>query len=493
MWRHQDGYDWHISKPAGAPFVTVTLGYGLVHEPFTSYGALQRLAGALQLELERSVEVGLGDIAVPEARVRVGADTTTISLRGEPRLVQKALGRLSALFAGTLPLESAPAQRVSIPAATRDVAWRFGMGPLVLACSTAISADFVGDGAPLCALLNPAAGAVRAVFSTNDVGLVGTYFAPPPSTPRAMASLQRRSGRVGSYIFSSPVPTLASFVVPRTSDGMAAVRAIAVVLARQITAVGGADLGVSAMFTPVGPDCLVTLGTGGERELTGRERIELLALFARGEIPDSLISDAVESFSAGEPVWLSERRALGLSDDSLPSLLGTRAAARVGMANLHLFLSAGAPAVAGFDTAIPEIPLPIGGKTFRSWSGLDTLMVAGSVLVHRARRQDVPEDIEVVDVDRVELVLEDIDGAMAAFDDRCRQVELIPDIYIRSRTVRNELAARLAEKPRLRARGFANAPEQRQVARSRWLLWCAGIVGGATLTALVLVTTVMNR
>lgn len=52
QWREVDGYDWCvIETPETGPYLSLVLGYGLVHEPLEHFGTLQLAAGMLQSEL----------------------------------------------------------------------------------------------------------------------------------------------------------------------------------------------------------------------------------------------------------------------------------------------------------------------------------------------------------------------------------------------------------------------------------------------------------
>lgn len=110
-WHKLGGYDWCIldKTPGAGPFIGLTMGYGLVHEPITAFGTLQFLAGMLQAELSRPIETAPGQVAVPEVSVQVGSDTTDIGIRGDHATVLSAWKCLAEIFAGGPPARSGPA------------------------------------------------------------------------------------------------------------------------------------------------------------------------------------------------------------------------------------------------------------------------------------------------------------------------------------------------------------------------------------------------
>ena len=99
QWREVDGYDWCvIETPESGPYLSLTLGYGLVHEPIDQYGTLQLAAGMLQAELSRPVEMGFGRASVPEISVNVGTDITSVGMRGDVATLRAAWQRLAEVF-----------------------------------------------------------------------------------------------------------------------------------------------------------------------------------------------------------------------------------------------------------------------------------------------------------------------------------------------------------------------------------------------------------
>ena len=136
QWRDVDGYDWCvIEAPETGPYLSLTLAYGLVHEPIDQFGTLQLAAGMLQAELSRPVELRFGRVAVPEVSVTVGTDITSVGLRGDVATLRAAWERLAEVFAGRHQLDAAQPVEVNVSAAPRDLTSRFGLTSLTFATS----------------------------------------------------------------------------------------------------------------------------------------------------------------------------------------------------------------------------------------------------------------------------------------------------------------------------------------------------------------------
>ena len=179
-WRELDGYDWClIETPETGPYLSLTLGYGLMHEPIEHFGTLQLTAGMLQAELSRPIEITPGRVSVPETTVGVDSDTMAIAIRGDVETLHAAWLRLADIFAGRQPLDAAPPVEVTISAAPRDVTSRFGLTSVTFAASKGLEVEAHRDPRTLLHYLNPAGGNVRTVMCTNTEALMTSVFAPP--------------------------------------------------------------------------------------------------------------------------------------------------------------------------------------------------------------------------------------------------------------------------------------------------------------------------
>src|SRR5690625_5084634 len=146
QWREVDGYDWYVfDTPETGPYLSLVLGYGLVHEPVEEFSTLQLAAGMLQTELSRPVETGVGRASVPEVSVTVGSDTTTIGMRGDVAALSAAWQRLADVLAGRQPVDIADPVDVRISEIGRDITTRFGLTSLTLAASQVVQPQSAGD------------------------------------------------------------------------------------------------------------------------------------------------------------------------------------------------------------------------------------------------------------------------------------------------------------------------------------------------------------
>ena len=285
-WRKLNGYDWCVLDTIGTePFIGLTVGYGLVHEPLEEFGTLQLLAGMLQAELSRPIETGPGRVNVPEVSVHVGPDTLDIGIRGDHDTVTSTWKRLVETFAGGHPLDPAPPVGVHIKAAPRDLTSRFGMTSLTLGAADTLDIQVAHDPPALLRHLDPAAGKVRAVICTNSEELAGRSLVPASPLPmRPTPSWLRLPARSGGMQFPGG-HALISTVVPRTADGLAAIRVLAQQTAHHLSALTQRDDGVVTSLIPVGPDVLATIMTSQDIP-TPHQRSQVQQLLASRPIPD---------------------------------------------------------------------------------------------------------------------------------------------------------------------------------------------------------------
>ena len=294
QWRDLDGYDWCvIETPETGPYLSLTLAYGLVHEPIDQFGTLQLAAGMLQAELSRPVEIRFGRVAVPEVSVTVGTDITSVGMRGDVATLRTAWQRLAEIFDGRHQLDAAPPVEVNVSAAPRDLTSRFGLSLLTFAASQTLKIQTQQQPLALLRYLDPAAGNVRAVMCTNTEDLVASVFAPPRGAVQASErSRYRHEARPGAMEFRAGYAMI-SVVVPTSADGAAAARVLAQQLVQHVGDVTRRDLGLSVSLLPIGPDTLVTYMTT-EAILYGEQRTQIHAQLVSRPVPDHRIAEAVE-------------------------------------------------------------------------------------------------------------------------------------------------------------------------------------------------------
>ncbi|MDU0347812.1 hypothetical protein [Actinomyces sp. MRS3W] len=196
-WESFAGHDWMVRTAdlePGQALLGLTVDYGAADEDPAHLDTLARLCGALRAELQRPVEVGVGDVAVPEASASFSAVTTTISVWGRRDAVLRAWEHLGELFAHPQFLTTdAPRSPRPGVAWDRDLASYIGVNTQTLG-NTRLHApddDAAWDAVrALLTRLDPRRGEVRHVFFTDDPYLVGTgwttqaaYGSAPPRPP----------------------------------------------------------------------------------------------------------------------------------------------------------------------------------------------------------------------------------------------------------------------------------------------------------------------
>ncbi|MDU0349544.1 hypothetical protein, partial [Actinomyces sp. MRS3W] len=178
QWTTAAGHDW-LLLPGDDPdqlLLGVYVDYGMVDEPPAALDAASRLCGALRVELQRPVEVGPGEISVPEVGIELEPSLIGLRIRGRRAAVLGAWKRLAELF--TQP--DLPANTQPLPRQLN--AWDHEVATYVGACMLTLSGMRIHgpDGEAglelsrrLLAHLDPRRGEVRHVFLTNDASLVG--------------------------------------------------------------------------------------------------------------------------------------------------------------------------------------------------------------------------------------------------------------------------------------------------------------------------------
>lgn len=488
QWREVDGYDWCvIETPETGPYLSLVLGYGLVHEPLEHFGTLQLAAGMLQSELSRPVETGLGRASVPEVSVTVGADATFLNMRGDVPTLLAAWQRLADILAGRQPLDIAAPVDVNISAAPRDLTSRFGLTSLTLAASQVIEPQSAGDPFVLLGHLNPSAGNVRAVMCTNTQELVSGVFASPSGVPGPEHSRYRNDARPGGMEFRAGYPMM-SVMVPSSDDGAAAVRVLAQQTVQHIHEVTRRELGIEVSLVSVGPEMLATFMVV-DTILYGEQRSQIQHLIAAKPIPDHRITEAVEFEVGNRPLnRMLARRVHGLDDD-MASLDATHQALGQARATMRFYSDQYSQLPAGYEPLTRELPSPQGPK-FKGKGGRDTLVIGSDVI---ERRRDggrgVASALDRVDVSNLALIIDDPTDCLVLIDDQYRTVDIIFDVYRNQSELRELIAQRTVGVPRIISSNVVPAQQVReQVGRSRMMKWAVGLAPVAVILFAVLMS-----
>lgn len=496
QWRDVNGSDWClIDTPETGPYMSLTLGYGLVHEPLTEFGTLQMLAGMLEAELARPVELAPGKVSVPEVSVTVASDTTSIAMRGEAATLSATWQRLADVFAGRQALDAAQSITVNISAAPRDLSSRFGITSLTLATSSMLDVQTSHDPIALLHHLNPAAGHVRVVMCTNTEELMTNTFAPPTNTSTT-PSRYRREARNGGMEFPADY-ALISTVVPRTADGATAVRVLAQQTAQHVGDLTRRDLGVTVSLVGIGPDMLATIMTA-EAILGAQQRSQVHALLASRPIPDHRIAAAAQWEADNRLVSTAlERRVHGIADAPATEH-GTQQALRNARTTLRFFTEPNSSTPQGYGQVQPELASP-DGQRFPTRFTRDKLTVGTDVMeYHRGDAAGHPHEYDRVDLRNMALVLEDPRGGLVLIDQEYRIVEILFDSYRKDRRLRELIAQRTEGVPRLTAKNAVLPSSAHQpVDRARSGRWSTVLnvvaVLGVVAVAVILASLLTNR
>lgn len=466
QWQHIDDYDWClIDTPGAGPYLSLVLGYGLVHEPIEHFGSLQLLAGMLEVELSRPVETGIGRASVPEVTVSVGSDRTSVAMRGDVATLHAAWQRLAEVFAERQPLDASAPVEVNISAAPKDLTTRFGLTSLTLAATKMLEVEAQRDPLALLRYLDPGAGRVSAVMCTNTEDLmVNVFTSLGPGTLETERSRYRSDARPGAMEFRAGYP-LFSVMVPSSADGAAAVRVLAQQTAQHLGHVTRRDLGVEVSLVPVGPDMLATIMTA-EAIIYGDQRSQVQAQVVSKPIPDHRIAEAVEQEVENRPLQrILTRRVHGLGDE-FASLQATQQALAQARATMRFFTDPHSVSPVGYGPGEHELPSP-DGPVFKKKGTRERLVVGESVIEHQhPGSKGMASAADRVDVRKLVLVIDDPQDCVVLVDADYRIVEIIFDTYRQQQQLRELIAQRTAAVPRITAHHAVHAAPARQQAKT---------------------------
>ncbi|WP_029150862.1 hypothetical protein [Microbacterium indicum] len=474
------GANWQIIEaPDEVDAIGVTWGLGLLDEPVESTGVLGATAAALRRELERPVELGAGRVGVPEVRLDLSSDTTSLSLHGPRDVIAAAWRRLPELLSARLATEGVTAEHPGPDVWIPDITLRSGRNSMAVAWLGIAPGDVAARAAALAARLNPETGSVPAVFFTTVRDLAGAAFVIREALPVARsgswgdgtawpatgadAESDERNGNARFAEYASEA--LISCLVPRTSSGVAAGYLVRRQLEAALRATTGGEPGIRIELHGFGAALLLAVKT--DPPVHDAARAAVVEDFARRLtiVPDTWMSVAS---SVVAPPWVTrEARVRGQVDGAPVTAAEIHAALRCALRSLH-FSSPSFPAEGkNVDTGIEPTPfelsyplrttLPAMKRMRRHHAirandpatipGLPAVVVevgAGAIAIGRrdANGSDATVYRFPVDTDRLLVVLEDRTGALTLVDDFGRFVRFHPALHRGGRGLRAEVVRR---------------------------------------------------
>ena len=547
------GRNWQLlDEDDQQALIGLTYGIGLLDENVEATGTLAIALAALRAELARPVDLGGGVTVVPEVRVELGTDTATLSLRGSVAGISAAWRRLPELFTSGTVTASTVALRPEVSAWPADLVRRTGHTAAALAWLKATAPDAHARAGVLLARLNPLSQLVAAVFFTTEESLIGLAFpvvpdgVPPihsgwhdgrPAPPTrwaggtGMRNASERASELSEGLRSDTssrlddslgrAPTsdsrvMFSVLVPRSESGLRA----AELLGRQLSAVAVNTIGYQeGMLLEVcgvgGAYCVVVLSAS---VIQGPARDELLraARLALGLIPDAWLGDALRWAALPSAARIErERMLMGLAADEAPSEGLLRASINAAVESLELNFI---PAAAGLDNVKQaEYAAFEQGRSqvFRSRVGRITVAArleswepaappswTSSLLVGQrsirlggfqpghGRRDPVTEGVVT---SHAVAVLEDQAGTLVVVDDQLRTLTVQPALFHRHGNLRQLLAERLADVPRLSYNSGVDRKKLQDLIRRRRLATTWPFAAAAAVAAIVITANVMNN
>lgn len=322
-WVERAGRTWQLLHRDLEPdHVTLglTMAYGRIDERPAEFGTLALLAGLLRAELQSPVEMGDGEVSVPEVTVGVMAFWTTVLIAGRRRAVLSAWERLGQQLARPSLTEEAPPAPQPVPDWARDIASRIGACTETLESLRIVPAATSADAEALLARIAPDTGACRHILIADDPYLVGAGWAGEPAGPIAPA-------RPAPYLDTRPAVLpgagerdLLSYLRP---SGLVGAVASAVLGARIADVMGDLRSGgaVGSRTTEIGGTAITVLSSDEPvSDLTRRRAAEQL-LQPGLDLPDTLIDRALEAFTTDEVAAIDlglRLRGIGLWGEPLP-------------------------------------------------------------------------------------------------------------------------------------------------------------------------------
>lgn len=490
-WSERGGYDWQlieVAEPSPEVVLGATLAYGMLDESVADYGTLQTVAGAIRAELGRAIELPEGGVSVPEGLVEIGQDTLTFAVRGRPEAVVSTWRRVAGYFDGTVPADGADPHPVDTFGWTRDAALRAGMSSFVLSLLDLPPIEVAPDKVEqLRRHLDPAQGAVRCAFFTNDESLIGIdAFAAPSVDPRRQSTPApgRARGAATPGSLAAPLgPVQFTAVVPRTRAGLAAGLALRTHFAAALSAAGGGDPGTGCAVHEFGADRWITIVCDGVPAPQHRDRA--IARTLSTPIADARLAAVITELEVlSDSQWARNRRVLGLPADDEPlTVPAVRNALGAALNTVHVTSLLGeadrsVSVLPGYPELMADLPAERGEK-FSAWLAQSAMsggvpgsarLGARTLLVESPPEAlGEPAEREVVDLDAAAVIIEYSATNLVIFDDRLRGVDVDTGRLRRGPKLREQLDRRLAGVPRLKiidqAPPAAESPQVRSTKR----------------------------
>ncbi|MGP9650704.1 hypothetical protein ACT3TP_09500 [Glutamicibacter sp. AOP38-B1-38] len=498
------GSNWQLEEPIDAQTVLgVTFGTGLLDEALENSGTLATIVAAIRAELARPVELGPGRSSLPEVFVRVGSDTTDLTVRGDSLTVAAAWKRLPALFAsaaipaGTLPIQH---ENTFWPA---DVLQRTGKNAAALTALLAFPEQLETPARETFARLNPYSGRTPAVFYTNDASLIGHVYPVrtdplgrmtatwADGTPKRhgtqnpsarFATLdpfsQPAAGNGTGAVYGNNTPVILSVLVPRSAAGLLASQILKRQLAQRAQGIVNEQLNAGVEHVGMGEDFCAIFHLS--HMLGEQQRRTLIRDFATSMtlIPDAWLADIMAY--AGDVVHDSMQRTravLGMEPDGSPLESDIREIIIRASGTLHAAVDPDGGLVeygaqrADSKTAISaevfkdlSLPTPVRPRRYKSWAPRGfkggpfapiTPLVVGrdSIFMERWQRLKRPGITagNAVETAALLAVLEDSQGNMFILDEKLRMLTIYPQLYLAAKSLRKRVEQRIADStPRLR-------------------------------------------
>ena len=326
-WVTHAGHDWQVLDVELEPdrvMLGLVLDYGRIDEGPSEIGTLALAAGALRAELQRPIEVGPGEVSVPDVDVTVGPTSLTIILRGRRRAVLAAWEHLGALLAEPR-LTGTPEPAPTAPRRWGgDLATYTGINAETLSATRLRGTRDLRAAERLLAHLAPQACQVRHVFFTDDPYLVGAGWSGRRVYGTAPTRPARYLDRRPALVRCGDDQVLLAVTAPPTIDGVAAFHALALRLS-EILDEAGIQRAVGFSTTYIRDVVNVTYVV--DAEVDGRQRRRILdqVLQPGLPLPDTVVDDAIDRVAPEGVTVLQRLRRLWGKDDGAAPLPATPA------------------------------------------------------------------------------------------------------------------------------------------------------------------------